>query len=489
MSSSTFTLVLNGKRFTINKTKLLTNSTFVDLHGEAFPKGSYEVQSHSPPSIFEDFIQIVEGVKPISITADNLNYFNDLGQEFGSESVSAACLTYRENNPPSSPTSFDPDTILRLSESEERLRRQEHQFAGYERLFRQLRSDIDRIISLLTNVEERVRVLEQARSHRSRRSESSSSTSRLATIFYRLSKSELHKFEVNLSDFRLEQLLGRGSWTTVYLGRDERDEQSVMVETFLRQDGAATFFDCEVAVISSFHHPTILGFRGFVPPEKCTGEYFAAVVTDYMPNGSVYDLITRASQGSLPSGFDSTNQFIIIYGVSVGMMILHSHNVIHRDLKPTNILLDDQFEPKIRDFTISEFLDPKSPINNSFFAGTILFMAPETIEQVPYGLPVDVYAFAISVYQIVTWHDPYPDVRNILRFQRNVTLGHRPSLDASVSPGYKALMEQCWHRDPNARPTFADIVRDLGSNLSRFGAIDESRFRAYQKKILPHDFK
>jgi serine/threonine protein kinase len=200
-------------------------------------------------------------------------------------------------------------------------------------------------------------------------------------------------------------------------------------------------------------------------------------------------LIQQASKGSLPSGFDSTNQFIIIYGVSVGMMLLHSHNLLHHDLKPFNIFLDDDFEPKISGFTFSEFFDPKSTITSSWCGGTLPYMAPEMLEQEPHGLPVDVYAFAISVYQIVTWREPYPCITSELRLQRNVVVGQRPSLDDSVSPGYKDLMEQCWHHDPNTRPTFADIVRGLGSDLSEFGAIDESRFRAYQKKVLPSDFK
>jgi hypothetical protein len=483
---STFTLVLDGKQFTINKTRLLINSTFVDLHGEAFPKGSYEVRTYSPPSIFEDFIQIVEGVKPISITAENFDYFTELGEEFGSETVSSACLSYRQTLSSPIRSSFDATTMVRLSQSEEQLYRQAHILIAHDELFVQASSninrlftDIDRIFSLLTGLSDRVSQLEQ----------------RIglchiggSPIFVPLEQSELAKFEVSASDF--PRMDGEAD-SFFFSSRDARDGTPVTVIRYNVSALGSALFHYEVAILSGFHHPTILAFRGFATPDRdpADREVWWSIISDAMPNGS---LETWVGRDFGDSRWDNTSRFIVIYGVAVGMMILHLHNICHSQLNLYDVFLDGNFEPKIRGFLHSVSFESGRITHRSFGMGIVC--PPELFDGRPQPRPSDVFEFALLLYLFATGYRLFPPLLMHQSEPRGrcalaVRKGYRPPFPTDPYPGYKDLIERCWQGDPKSRPTFADIVRDLGSDLSRFGAIDESRFRSYQKRVLPDGFE
>jgi serine/threonine protein kinase len=76
----------------------------------------------------------------------------------------------------------------------------------------------------------------------------------------------------------------------------------------------------------------------------------------------------------------TTSQFIVLYGTAVGMKVIHSRRIIHRDLKPDNVMLDDTFEPRIADFGFAMSVKSGQSGNQSFFGGTLHFMAPEIHE-------------------------------------------------------------------------------------------------------------
>ena len=114
-----------------------------------------------------------------------------------------------------------------------------------------------------------------------------------------------------------------------------------------------------------------------------------------------------SSSGLSPKKWDDTKKLINIYGIASGMSYLHSHKVIHRDLKLENILLDEYLNPKISDFGLSKIIDFLSISMNvqsqRGLKGTPIYIAPEIYAEEEYSKSSDVYAFAFIVYEIITY--------------------------------------------------------------------------------------
>ena len=101
---------------------------------------------------------------------------------------------------------------------------------------------------------------------------------------------------------------------------------------------------------------------------------------DLAKKGSLADLLEKIQNGLLDEEYDNTSRQIILVGIARGMMILHQHHVIHRDLKPGNILLDNDLHPHITDFGLSKFYESGRSMIQSQQCGTSMYMAPEIME-------------------------------------------------------------------------------------------------------------
>ena len=104
-----------------------------------------------------------------------------------------------------------------------------------------------------------------------------------------------------------------------------------------------------------------------------------------------------------------------IFGIASAMSHLHSHNILHRDLKTENILFDEHLFPKIGDFGLTHFfwsIDFMTQQSVSGIKGSQIYSSPEVIQYNEYSKSSDVYSFSLIVYEITTSEIPFKDSKN-----------------------------------------------------------------------------
>jgi hypothetical protein len=503
----TFPLILEGTSFSINKKLLLTNSQFVDLHGGAFTTGHYEVQSAVTPTLLQEFIKAIEEDKTIAITDENVESLTQLSGEFGVPSIASDCAEFKSSKQ-ASPEA--PDSISELLSLQERVSRQDLVIVDLQAQISRIASRFESQLEVLRDevqtsqapqlqqiAAEAVQVLR--RDLDAITATTSSLTERLCVVEEKLipvhtspDQTHLKKFEVKLSDFPPIEILAEALVGKILKSRDPRTGKIVAVKTISRSltQAARISFEREVSIQAAFRHPSLVPLRGYSPYSCVDGHYSGCSITDLMPKGHLGTMINRERDGSAPIEWNDTQKLIVLYGTAVALKLLHEHNVIHRNLNPKAVLLDDNLEPKLGGFAFAKYFDPDQPLKQSMHGGTPLFMAPEILRGEDFGIPGDVVAFGMLIYFVVTKLVQFND--RGLQFSdwdlapetRRIALQSRISqMPSSANRAYGELMEQCCRENPIERPTFDSIVKRMGSNPSRFGQIDTVRFRHYQAKM------
>jgi serine/threonine protein kinase len=276
---------------------------------------------------------------------------------------------------------------------------------------------------------------------------------------------------VRLSQFPRVQDVGQGPFGNVYKTKNEQAVKIIRREEAEVDAKDEEALDREIERISSIHHETLLCLRGYVPANAPKDP--PAILTDYMSRGS----LRRLLEGETPPGWDGVQKLIVLYGVSVGMLILERNRIIHGDLKPSNVLLNEALEPKVADFALSKFVDVSRIAFGVQDVVTLSYMAPEVLDGKSLDRDADVYAYGILVYATITKRVPYEGVTcDSLRAE--VTGGKRPDLPGDVNPKWRDLIERCWNRDPLMRPGWKWICEELGSGkfVRGFRPDDASRF-------------
>ncbi|XP_044475346.1 serine/threonine-protein kinase STY8-like isoform X2 [Mangifera indica] len=144
--------------------------------------------------------------------------------------------------------------------------------------------------------------------------------------------------------------------------------------------------------------------------------------------------------------------------VVTGMDYLHQKNIIHRDLKTANLLMDSQKVVKVADFGVARFQSQGGVMTAE--TGTYRWMAPEVINHQQYDQKADIFSFAIVLWELVTAKVPYANM-SPLQAALGVRQGLRPDPPENSHPKLVDLMQRCWEEIPNKRPSFSEITLEL----------------------------
>jgi serine/threonine-protein kinase len=200
--------------------------------------------------------------------------------------------------------------------------------------------------------------------------------------------------------YAFERLAGRGGMATVYRARDQRLKRTVAVKV-LRSDESGSEvslgrFRREAEVLASLRHPNIVEVYDI--ERLPSGEPY--LVMEWMEGGSLQDRFS--SQGTLPEG----ELRRVAHQVGSALAAAHRAGVIHRDVKPHNILCDASGVPHLADFGVARHIDDTVHTRTGQVVGTPQYMAPEQLQGKP-SEASDVYALALSLVFLATGHrDP-----------------------------------------------------------------------------------
>jgi serine/threonine protein kinase len=170
-------------------------------------------------------------------------------------------------------------------------------------------------------------------------------------------------------DYRLIRLIGQGGFADVYLGEHIRRKTLVAVKVMqnrLANDNIKGFLN--EARSFRLRHPHIIEILDFGIEDD-----FPFLVMDYAPNGSLRQLYPKGTQIPLPTIVSYVKQ------IADALQYAHDEGVVHRDIKPDNLLLGKQHEVLLTDFGIASIVHTTQSLNLEDQAGTISYMAPEQL--------------------------------------------------------------------------------------------------------------
>ena len=161
----------------------------------------------------------------------------------------------------------------------------------------------------------------------------------------------------------------------------------------------------------------------------------------------------------------------VLRGIGEGLKHLHKNHVVHRDLKPDNIILEgEELKPVLIDLGLGKSADATSMMSGAtnHCQGTYRYMAPEMLGpnkddgQYHFSPKTDIYALGLIMWQIFTGEIPYAEIKMPQELIKGVLDGNRPSLEnVKVSPHLVGLMQKCWDADDKQRPSVGDFLNLL----------------------------
>ena len=299
---------------------------------------------------------------------------------------------------------------------------------------------------------------------------------------------------VDFGELELAEKVGGGGTAEVWLARWAGAEVAVKILTRMDsfrgdspeacRDRAA--FGKELTLLSTLRHPQVVSFIGASSPEwSATPLEKYCIISEFMPGGSLFERIHGGGAGGGAGGgwlgcVGARQLHSAARDTACGMAFLHSKGFIHRDLKSRNLLTDDAttFRVKVADFGLSRLRKSTMEDPSSTLSGTPAWMAPELMRGVKYGPAVDVYAYGMVLFEIISGEVPFE-----ARYERDihparivfdvVKNGLRPKLPLHASGALTRLVERCWAQHAQDRPTFVEILAELdapGAAEALFGS-------------------
>ncbi|AVL95162.1 putative serine/threonine protein kinase receptor [Moumouvirus australiensis] len=265
-----------------------------------------------------------------------------------------------------------------------------------------------------------------------------------------LTTANMCRWVIDYKEIQIGKQIGQGSYGTVYSGKWKGVE--VAVKKFVKQklsEKQMLDFRAEVALLSELSHPNIVVFIGacLMKPDIC-------IITEYMKNGSLRDVL-KNNQNRL--GFSKKIKMLL--DAANGINYLHTSQpiIVHRDIKPMNILVDENYNARVADFGFARIKADNTTMTR---CGTPCWTAPEIIRGEKYDEKADVFSFGIVMWEVLTGKEPFAG-HNFMKVSLDILEGARPQIPSDCPVDFKKLIKKCWHSSASKRPSMEEVIHEL----------------------------
>jgi eukaryotic-like serine/threonine-protein kinase len=277
--------------------------------------------------------------------------------------------------------------------------------------------------------------------------------------------------------YELEELVGTGGMSAVFRAHDRMLDRHVAVKVLhphhLDDDEYVERFKREARAVAQLSHPNIVTV---IDRGDADGNQY--IVFENVAGETLKDLVRRT--GPLPVRRAAE----LGAAIADGLAFAHENGLVHRDVKPQNVLLTDAGEPKLTDFGIARSLDVDGSVTQTgTVLGTSNYLSPEQANGEPVTAASDVYSLGIVVYELLTGDVPFPGDNAVAVALKHVhdeppsLLEQRPDVPLRLV----AAVERALEKDPARRfPSMEAFARELRSSVG-----DEVPFDAERTFVQP----
>lgn len=253
--------------------------------------------------------------------------------------------------------------------------------------------------------------------------------------------------------YRLDALIGYGGMARIYRAMDKRLHRPVAVKV-LNDNYASDLqvrerFSSEAVIAANITHPNVVSIRD----HNASGS-LVYLVMEFVRGRNLHELIS--ARGRLTP----RQTLSVLEHICRGLSAAHREGIVHRDMKPGNVLMADNGEVKITDFGLARAASAHT--QSATLLATLQYASPELVSGEPADTRSDIYAVGVMIYQMLTGQLPYPDA-TIPALMRHHLESETP-LPSSVVPGLAQDLDElvrfCTEKDPENRPQDAGFLLD-----------------------------
>eukprot|EP00667_Euglena_gracilis_P008366 EG_transcript_8472 len=246
--------------------------------------------------------------------------------------------------------------------------------------------------------------------------------------------------------------LGRGSFGQVWLGLLTNGKfvavKQIEFGIAAEDEAIAAEIQTELNLMHKLSHPNIVRCYGAKLVDRCL-----SIFLEYVPQGALSKVIKMFGPLQYVTALAYTQQIV------AGLVYLHSNNVIHRDIKCDNVLLDNNGLVKLSDFGCAKEL-ARNCETTSTVVGTPNFIAPEVIVHGKYDAKADVWSLGCTCVEMITGLPPWPQFSTVWAALNHIAESEGPpGLPPDLDQRFHRFLLKCFERDPAKRPSSFELQR------------------------------